>query len=193
MPVGLLYVSPTQINGVIDPATPTGAATLTVVSPIANVSASVNIQRTAAPALFAASGAGSRDGAILNAVSFARGPFSVTTKGGPTYLALYLTSLDLSTAPTVTIGGLPAPVLFYGAAPCCLGLEQINVQMPAALAGAGRIDVIVTSGGRSSNAVELVALPNRGRGPCGRGEHAAQSRDRRHRVRAGARRHAGAG
>src|SRR5437764_260376 len=78
-PVGLLYVSPTQINGVIDPATPTGAATLTVVSPITNVSASVNVQRTAAPALFAATGAGSRDGAILNAVSFARGPFSVTT------------------------------------------------------------------------------------------------------------------
>ena len=80
-------------------------------------------------------------------------------------LALYLTGLDLSAAPTVTIGGLPAPVLSYGAAPCCLGLEQINVQMPAALAGAGRVDVIVSSGGRSSNAVELVALPNPGQGP----------------------------
>ena len=165
VPVGLLYVSSTQINGVIDASTPTGAATLTVVSPIFNASASVNIQRTAAPALFAATGAGSRDGAILNAVSFARGPFSVTSKGGPTYLALYLTSLDLSAAPTVTIGGLPAPVLFYGAAPCCLGLAQVNVQMPAALAASGRINVIVSSGGRASNAVELVALPSPGQGP----------------------------
>jgi uncharacterized protein (TIGR03437 family) len=159
-PVGLLYVSSTQINGVIDASTPVGANTLTVVSPIANLSVPVNIQRTAAPALFAATGAGSRDGAILNAVNFARGPFSVTTQGATTYLALYLTSLDLSVPPTVTIGGLPATVQFYGAAPCCLGLSQINVQLPAALAGAGRTDVIVTSGGRSSNAVEVVVLPS---------------------------------
>jgi uncharacterized protein (TIGR03437 family) len=165
VPAGLLYISPTQVNAVIDPATPLGAATVTLTSPTTSVSASVNIQRPAAPALFAATGAGSREGAILNAVTFARGPFSVTSKGGPTYLALYLTSLDLSTPPTVTIGGLPAPVIFYGSAPCCAGLQQVNVQVPAGLAGAGRVDVMVASGGRSSNVVETVLLPNPGQGP----------------------------
>ena len=165
VPAGLLYISPTQVNAVIDPSTPVGATSLVLSSPTTTMSANINIQRPAAPALFAAGGAGSREGAILNAVTFARGPFSVTSRGAPTYLALYLTSLDLSTAPTVTIGGMPAPVLFSGAAPCCAGLQQVNVQVPAALAGAGRVDVIVSSGGKSSNAVEAVLLPNPGQGP----------------------------
>jgi uncharacterized protein (TIGR03437 family) len=165
VPAGLLYISSGQINAVIDPSTPPGPATVTVQSPTVNASASVNIRPTVAPALFAAAGAGSRDGAILNAVTFAAGPFTVTTGGGPTYLALYLTGLDLTTAPTVTIGGLPATVQFYGNAPCCAGLEQINVQVPSSLAGTGRIDLVVTSGGQSSNAVETVILPSPGQGP----------------------------
>ena len=165
VPAGLLYISSTQVNAVIDPSTPTGATTLTLTTPTTTASANVNIVRPAAPALFGATGAGNREGAILNAVTFARGPFSVTSKGGPSYLALYLTSLDLSTAPTVTIGGLPAPVLFYGSAPCCAGLQQVNVQVPAALAGAGRVDVILTNGGKASNAVEAVLLPNPGQVP----------------------------
>jgi uncharacterized protein (TIGR03437 family) len=165
VPVGLFYISPTQINGMIDPSTPAGTATLSVISPVQNVSTTVNIQQPAAPALFAAAGAGDREGNILNAATYASGPFSVTTAGAPTSLSLFLTSLDLSSAPTVTIGGLPAPVQSYGPAACCVGLEQIDVQMPAALAGAGRVNVIVSSGGRQSNAVELIALPNVGQGP----------------------------
>jgi uncharacterized protein (TIGR03437 family) len=164
-PVGLFYISPSQINGIIDPSTPAGTASLTVITPVQNVSTTVNIQQTAAPALFSAAGAGDREGNILNSVTYTPGPFSVTTGGVPTVISLYLTSLDLTTAPTVTIGGLAAPVQFYGPAACCLGFEQIDVQVPAALAGAGRVDVIVSSGGRQSNAVELLALPNVGQGP----------------------------
>lgn len=165
VPAGLLYISPAQVNAIIDPSTPVGAGSLTLTSPTTTASANVNIQRVAAPALFAASGAGTREGAILNAVTFGRGPFSVTSAGAPSYLALFATGLDLSTPPTVTIGGLPASVQFYGSAPCCAGLQQVNVQVPAGLAGAGRVDVILTSGGRASNAVEAVILPNTGQGP----------------------------
>lgn len=178
-PVGLVYISPTQINGIIDPSTPTGVTNLTVLTPRQNATTTVNIQRVAAPALFAASGAGDREGSILNALTFAPGPaFSVTTGGLPTFLALYATSLDLSTAPTVTIGGMNAPVVFYGAAPCCLGLAQINVTVPGTLTGAGRVDVVLTSGGRSSNAVEMVVLPNPGQGPFSPGgENIARHRE----------------
>jgi len=165
VPVGLFYISPTAINGVIDPSTPAGTATLSVISPVQNVSTSVNIQQSAAPALFAAAGAGDREGDILNGTTYLPGPVSMTTAGAPTSLSLFLTSLNVSSAPTVTIGGLPAPVQSYGPATCCVGLEQINVQIPAALAGAGRVNVIVSSGGRQSNAVELIALPNVGQGP----------------------------
>jgi uncharacterized protein (TIGR03437 family) len=179
VPAGLLYVSPAQINAVIDPSTPVGPATLSVASPTLNgAGAAVNIRSRAAPGLYAASGAGSREGAILNAVTFAGGPFSVTTGGTPTYLALYATGLDLSSAPNVTIGGLPATVQYYGPAPCCLGMEQINIVAPAALAGAGRVDVLAASGGMSSNVVEAVILPNAGAGPFPPpGENMARSRE----------------
>ncbi len=163
--VGLSYVSPTQVNGVIDVSTPVGPATLTLTSPTANVSANITIQRQSAPGIFASPGAGSREGAIQNAITFALGPFSVTTNGGPTYLALYASALDTSVAPTVTIGGVTAPVVFYGHLTCCAGLDLINVQVPSSLAGAGRMEVVVNSGGRISNVVETVILPNTGQGP----------------------------
>ena len=67
-------------------------------------------------------GAGTRDGAIENALTFDVGPFAVTTNGSPTYLAIYATGLDLSSQPSVTIGGVSVPVQFYGARAVLPGL-----------------------------------------------------------------------
>jgi len=41
--------------------------------------------------IFSTSSSGTGDGAIQNAVTFALQPFSVTTAGNPTYLAIYAT------------------------------------------------------------------------------------------------------
>ena len=41
-----------------------------------------------------------------------------------------------------------------------MGLQQINVQLVDKLAGAGRVEVLVTAGGRTTNPVEVVILPN---------------------------------
>ena len=46
-------------------------------------------------------------------------------------------------------------MVFFGAAPCCAGL-QINVMLPDSLAGAGRVPIVVASGGHASNAVRVV-------------------------------------
>ena len=35
------------------------------------------------------------------------------------------------------------PVQFYGDAPCCVGLQQINVQLTGALSGAGLVEIAV--------------------------------------------------
>jgi hypothetical protein len=57
------------------------------------------------------------EGAILNAAMWQMGPFSITTNGKPTPVAVYATGLDLSTNPTVMIGGMPAEVTWFGNAP----------------------------------------------------------------------------
>jgi hypothetical protein len=104
----------------------------------------------AARGVFSVFGAGTRDGAVLNAITFSPRPFAVTTHGAPTCLAIYVAALNLSTPPTVTIGGTPVNVTFYGNGPCCAGLRQINVELPPSLAGAGRVEVSVTACRRRS-------------------------------------------
>jgi uncharacterized protein (TIGR03437 family) len=159
-PAALLYTSPTQINAVLNTATPTGVQTVTVSSSAAGThSGSVTIDTNAAPGLFSFSGSGTRDGAILNAITFLLGDFSTQTAGSPTFLALFATGLNTSAAPTVTVGGVSVQVVFSGAAPCCAGLEQINVVLPSSLAGAGRVPVTLTSNGQTSNTVQIVLLP----------------------------------
>jgi uncharacterized protein (TIGR03437 family) len=160
----LFYVSPTQINGVVDPATHTGVQTVTVASSAGTQTAAVTIAANAPPGLFSLFGTGTRDGAILNAITFLLGDFSTRTANSPTFLALFATGLNLASAPVVTIGGVPVPVVFFGAAPCCDGLQQINIMLPDSLAGAGRVPVVVTSNGVASNTVQVVLLPPTGQG-----------------------------
>jgi uncharacterized protein (TIGR03437 family) len=45
--------------------------------------------------------------------------------------------------------------LFAGAQPQFPGLDQVTLELPPSLAGAGKIEVVAVSGGVRSNAVEL--------------------------------------
>jgi len=160
----LFYVSPTQINAVVDPKTPTGTEAVVVTSSTGTQTGSMTISTSAPLGLFSLLGTGTRDGAILNAVTFLLGDFSTRTANSPTFLALFATGLDLSATPKVTIGGVPVQVVFSGAAPCCDGLDQINVMLPDSLAGAGRVPVVVMQNGVASNTVQVVLLPPQGQG-----------------------------
>lgn len=164
-PVPLFYVSPGQVNAQIPASVAVGTATLTVASPAGTYTASLTIAAAGAPGVFSMNGSGTRDGAILNAVTFAPGPFTVRTGGAPTYIAIYATGLDLSAKPKVLINGVEVPVLSAGAAPGFVGLQQINAQLIDSLAGAGRVEVAVVAGGKTSNIVEIVILPNPGQTP----------------------------
>lgn len=166
---GLFFVSPSQINAHIDDAVPTGTASVTITSPIGIYNTSLTIANNAAAGLFSLSGTGNSEGAILNAITFTPGPFTVTSPMGPagspvgpTYLALYLTGLNRGASPTVTIGGMQVPVTYFGNAPCCAGLQQINVQLTPKLAGAGTLPVVVGAAGVTSNVVSVNILPNPG-------------------------------
>jgi uncharacterized protein (TIGR03437 family) len=158
----LFYVSPTQINAVVDPKTATGSETLTVVSAAGTQTGTVTVSSTAPPGLFSLFGTGTRDGAIVNAFLGNLLNFSTQTSNQQTYLELFATGMNTSTTPTVTIGGVPVQVTFAGASPCCDGLQQINVVVPDSVAGAGRVPVVVTAGGQTSNTVQIVLLPSGG-------------------------------
>jgi uncharacterized protein (TIGR03437 family) len=165
VPAPLYYVSPTQINAIVAFATPTGSQNLTVTSSAGTFSAPVNITATAQPGIFSLLGSGTGDGAIINPLTLAIGTFTVRSGKDRTYLSLFLTGLSTSVFPVVTVGGVPVEVLFSGPSPCCLGMEQINVVLPASLSGAGRVPVSVQSGTLVSNTVEIVLLPAVGEGP----------------------------
>jgi uncharacterized protein (TIGR03437 family) len=155
----LFYVSPTQINAVVNAATPSGTENVVVTSATGTRTGTLTIDGNAPPGLFSLFGTGTRDGAMLNAITFLLGDFSTRTADSSTFLALFATGLNTAPAPTVTIGGVPVTVTFFGAAPCCAGLQQINVMLPDSLAGAGRVPVVVTSAAHSSNTVQVVLLP----------------------------------
>jgi uncharacterized protein (TIGR03437 family) len=56
---------------------------------------------------------------------------------------------------TVTINGLAATVTYAGPAGTGTGLDQVNVLLPAKLAGAGNVNVQLTSEGVAANPVQI--------------------------------------
>jgi uncharacterized protein (TIGR03437 family) len=61
--------------------------------------------------------------------------------------------------PQVTIGGIPASVVFSGLSPGYVGLYQVNAQIPAASATGNAISLVLTIGGRQSNTVTIAIAP----------------------------------
>jgi minor extracellular serine protease Vpr len=62
---------------------------------------------------------------------------------------------ETMTTPVVTIGGVPAPVLFSGLAPGSVGEYQVNVQVPAGSGTGSAVPVVLSIGGALSNAVTI--------------------------------------
>jgi uncharacterized protein (TIGR03437 family) len=164
VPAALFYVSPTQINAVVGTSTPAGTDTVTVTSASGTSTGTVVVDNNSAPGLFSLSGTGTHDGAIVDALTGRIGAVKATTPVSTTFLSLFLTGANFSTAPVVTVAGVSVPVTYAGASPCCAGLQQINISVPASLSGAGRVPVTVKTGTTLSNVVEIVLLPAKGQG-----------------------------
>jgi uncharacterized protein (TIGR03437 family) len=132
------------------------------------------------PALFATNQAGTGQGAILisgtgGAIAAPVGMFpgsrpanrgefieifctglGAVTNQPPTGSAASSSPLSLTTtAPTLTIGGVPATVTFSGLAPGFVGLYQVNVQVPAGAPTGDSIPVVLAIGGVTANTVTI--------------------------------------
>ena len=157
-PAMMQYVSPGQINFIMPAGVGSGQATVMVNNGSQTMTGNVTAG-IAGPGIFAINGMGMGEGAMLNGTMWQMGPFSTTTNGQPTYVAMYVTGLDPSTKPTVTIGGVPVEVMWFGNAPGYAGLQQINFMLPSGMAGVGRVPVTVTSNGQVSNVTFMHVLP----------------------------------
>jgi len=72
------------------------------------------------------------------------------------YLILYGTGFDTAATSNVmvTVNGVNAPVLYAGPAGS-VGLDQVNIQLPASLAGKGNVNVQLTAAGIAANPVQI--------------------------------------
>jgi uncharacterized protein (TIGR03437 family) len=177
--LALEYVSPTQINAQIPSSVAPGAARITISVGSTTQSTAAAISPIA-PGLFAANENGTGVAVAELLSTNPNGFQSVTTvfqcPGSPApcipvpfsvanspVLVLYGTGID-NAAPgtiTVSVGGSSITPSYAGAAGFAAGVDQINVPLPATLAGSGLVGVSVsaaTSGGATvtSNVVTVL-------------------------------------
>lgn len=160
-PLPLLVVSDGQVNAYVPPSL-SGLVNVTVKNSLGQHTTTLLVA-PAAPTLFTLANSGSGPASALHAASgTVIGASSPATSGE--YVSLYATGLGLTNSsngldvailtPQVTVGGVNATVSFAGRAPGYVGLDQINIQIPAGVSGAS-VPVVVSSGGRTSNTATL--------------------------------------
>ncbi len=176
---GLFFVATNQINFQIPPgAGDSQNATITVTN-------SDNSTRTGtfpivrgAPGVFSARGTGTGvaaalttfDGAAFQTVFNPDGTekdVDAGTRQRPNVLVLFATGIrntpaqnptdgnGVAEAVTVKFQGVPGTILFAGATPGAVALDQINVIIPPELSGLGSINVVVSTNNRTANTVTL--------------------------------------
>jgi len=136
----------------------------------------VNLARFA-PGIFSINGQGTGPGAIQDS-SYHLITASNPAAAGITVILIYCTGLGAVTnqpptgaaapsnplavtitKPTVTIGGVPAALSFYGLAPGSVGEYQVNALVPANAPAGDTVPVILSIGGVTSNTVEIALQP----------------------------------
>ena len=171
----LSFASYAQINFVVPSGVATGAATLTVTNSISkSTSAAVTIA-VIAPAIFTADASGSGlpaadvltirpDGTtnVTNASYCFFGPCKAVpidvSGGNRVFLVLFGTGIQgvgSASGVTATFGSTPATVTFAGPQGSFPGLDQVNILLPASLAGTGAANLTLTVNGTVANALTV--------------------------------------
>ena len=173
----LFYAGPQQINAQIPGGVNTGAAVLTISTPSGGVQSTVMLAAVA-PGLISANGNGKGPAAAEVVTNHADGtqtfgytfnypcapgncttvPISLGGLGAQSALVIFGTGIRNRAALSdvaVQIGSQSLPATYAGAAPAFVGLDQVNVLLPASLAGTGTVSLIVSVSGTASNALAL--------------------------------------
>jgi uncharacterized protein (TIGR03437 family) len=168
----ILYSSPTLINFQVPWETKIGTASVvvTVAGTLSNT-VSVPVTATAPGIFYFSSGAAiaqnhdftlntsanpEHAGSFIIAYLTGSGPVSPAVPDGAATSSTGLT--QTTGTPTVTIGGVTAPVIFSGLTPGLIPLWQLNITVPSGLP-AGSYPMIVTMGGQISNSATVSVAP----------------------------------
>ncbi len=89
--------------------------------------------------------------ASLNGATFINAPISFMPPQYSFYLLLYGTGFDNAKTVSVTINNRVFTPSYFGSQGIYAGLDQINVPLPADLAGTGPVNVSITVDGQISN------------------------------------------
>ena len=82
-------------------------------------------------------------------------PVDLGAEGDSVALQFYVSGLGEGANVQVQIAGTEVPVLYAGKAAHFTGLDEVSVQLPRSLAGAGQADVVMTVDGRAANPVQI--------------------------------------
>jgi uncharacterized protein (TIGR03437 family) len=165
----LYFVSPGQVNAVVPAGLKPGPATFQV----SGATGSVTISAVA-PALFSANanGQGAAAAIVVRTGSppdyaFQCGaapgscvpkPIDLGDSTGQVFLELFGTGIrgrNALTDVTVSVGGVPITPQYAGAQPQYPGMDQVNIQLPPALAGRGAVTIDLSVAGVHANPVAI--------------------------------------
>lgn len=169
-PAALSYASPGQVNYRVPENVATGLATVTITAGGVSIPGALNVVATY-PNLFQVNGDGLAAAYLIrlrngqqtiepvyriSAGAVVAVPIDLGPETDEVYLILFGSGLGKS-GPQVgaTIGGVSVTPGYAGAQGTFTGLDQFNLLIPRALAGKGKVDVVVTAGGKASNTVNV--------------------------------------
>ena len=170
VPAPLFYTTPGQLGIQIPAETAGSTATLVVsVEGQSSIAQTVSLE-PAAPGIFTTTSDGRGVGSITHANGFIVNAANPATRGET--LVLYATGLgalspavatgaiapatsQTTTKPVITLGGVPATVVFAGQSGCCAGLNQVNFTVPDGAPTGNTVPVILSVGAKQSNSVIL--------------------------------------
>jgi len=160
------YASPGQVNYRMPEGVADGVAEVTIAAGGEEVSAGIYLVEVY-PNLFQLTADGLVAGNVLRVSGDEQSYEDVFTSvdgvveartiefsGDELYLVFYGTGIGVgSPAVSVTVNGQQVDVLYGGPQGTYDGLDQFNIRLPASLAGAGEVQIVVTADGRASNPV----------------------------------------
>jgi uncharacterized protein (TIGR03437 family) len=168
----LFYVSALQVNYEVPGTVALGKANVTVKSGDGTTSTGTVTIADVQPGLFTFNSDGLVTGRIVrvapdgqqtqenvyvqdSAGNILATPVDVTN--GQVFLVFYGTGLRRAPADqvTVSIGGVNAPLAYAGPQGSFVGLDQVNVVIPASLAGRGDVPIVLTAAGKQANTVRI--------------------------------------
>jgi uncharacterized protein (TIGR03437 family) len=170
----LAFVSPTLVTFQVPMGVAPGNAQVSVIT-ASGMQTAANVPVAAvAPALFTLNGSGLATASAVRVSAggsqtlelpylvsaaglFAANPINMGAAADQVYLTLYGTGLQAAgtSGVTVTVNGVNAPVQYAGPQLSFPGLDQVNVLLPASLAGKGNVNIQLTASGVAANPVQI--------------------------------------